>query len=189
MFRINDNFKLITIDQLYIHSLYTACNEVFYMPTAYENKPYIGILISDNGRDYAIPLTSAKEKHKLWRNVNNGKILIFENTDASNLSSGSIYTFNSDGTAKHILSVIYICKMIPLKEGTYNIIDINPNSADSSEMRKYKSLLNKEYSFCVTNREKILKEANRIYQRQINTGKVFPGYCDFKKLEIACDRF
>lgn len=190
MFEIRQSIKIITIDQDYIKALYDCCDQVFYMPSNYGNKPYIGILIEeDNGRKYAIPLTSAKGKHKTWKNLNNGNFLIFEDTNVSDLTDKDIYVPNDDESCKHILSVLVVPKMIPIKDGLYSIVNINQSPCDSVSSRKYKHLLQKELSFCIHNKSRIIKEANRIYSRQMKTGNIFKGYCDFKALESASDRF
>jgi ABC-type multidrug transport system ATPase subunit len=50
---------------------------------------------------------------------------------------------------KHILSVMDIKKMIPVVDGVYSRVNINPEDKDTDEVKKYKDLLNKEYSFCL----------------------------------------
>ena len=50
---------------------------------------------------------------------------------------------------KHILSVMDIKKMIPIVDGVYNRVNINPDDTGTDEVKKYKDLLNKEYSFCL----------------------------------------
>ena len=147
------------------------------------------MLITVNGSKYAIPLTSAKEKHKLWKNYDNGRMVVFENVNPFAMGINDIWKMNQDGTAKHILSVLNIAKMIPLKEGLYSIVDVNPDPSDTIEQSKYKSLLNKEFQFCVSNKGKIVRESGKIYSRQINGGKVYFSYCDFKKLEKVRDNY
>lgn len=67
MFSLKKNLKFITIDQNYLKTLQDSCREVYYKPTGYEKKPYIGILINEDNNQYVIPLSSAKEKHKNWK--------------------------------------------------------------------------------------------------------------------------
>lgn len=54
------------------------------------------------------------------------------------------------------------------------------------ETRNYKNLMNKEYSFCLKILDSIIKKANKLYDRQIKTGKVIKFCCDFKLLEKKC---
>ena len=70
MFTLEGKLTFINIDQSYLKKLHDACSEVYYKSSGYENKPYIGILLNKNDRKYVIPLSSAKEKHKSWKNVN-----------------------------------------------------------------------------------------------------------------------
>lgn len=123
MFILEGKLIFINIEQSYLKKLHDACSEVYYKPSGYENKPYIGILINKNDRKYVIPLSSAKEKHKTWKNV-----------------------------------------------------------------KKYKDLLNKEYSFCLKVIDEVIGRANKLYDKQMATGKVVKFCCDFKALEEVADK-
>ena len=123
MFTLEGKLTFINIDQSYLKKLHDACSEMYYKPSGYENKPYIGILINKNDRKYVIPLSSAKEKHKTWKNV-----------------------------------------------------------------KKYKDLLNKEYSFCLKVIDEVIGRANKLYDKQMATGKVVKFCCDFKALEEVADK-
>ena len=122
-FILEGKLTFINIEQSYLKKLHDACSEVYYKPSGYENKPYIGILINKNDRKYVIPLSSAKEKHKTWKNV-----------------------------------------------------------------KKYKDLLNKEYSFCLKVIDEVIGRANKLYDKQMATGKVVKFCCDFKALEEVADK-
>lgn len=123
MFILEGKLTFINIEQSYLKKLHDACSEVYYKPSGYENKPYIGILINKNDRKYVIPLSSAKEKHKTWKNV-----------------------------------------------------------------KKYKDLLNKEYSFCLKVIDEVIGRANKLYDKHMATGKVVKFCCDFKALEEVADK-
>ena len=123
MFILEGKLTFINIEQSYLKKLHDACSEVYFKPSGYENKPYIGILINKNDRKYVIPLSSAKEKHKTWKNV-----------------------------------------------------------------KKYKDLLNKEYSFCLKVIDEVIGRANKLYDKQMATGKVVKFCCDFKALEEVADK-
>lgn len=66
------NLGLYTIDQEYLKYLYSFDTEVYYSPK-YEGslKPFFGIIVIIDDISYFIPITSAKEKHKKWKNVSN----------------------------------------------------------------------------------------------------------------------
>lgn len=70
----------------------------------------LGILLNCDGQKYVVPLSSAKEKHKSWRNVETDRFVLYENCSRSDVRSNDIFTQNEDGTVKHILSVIAILR-------------------------------------------------------------------------------
>lgn len=53
--------------------------------------------------------------------------------------------------------------MILLEEGLYSIVNINPDLNDTIEQSNYKNLLNKEFQFCISNKEKIIRETRDNY--------------------------
>lgn len=189
MFKLKDKLKFINISQDYLKYLHDHCSEVYYKQFNYDNKPYLGILINNENNQYVIPLSSAKEKHKLWKNTDDNRFLVYENCDKSSLSKNAIYKENPDGSIKHILSAIDLKKMIPVKEGIYSIVDLVAKQNDTTEERNYKNLLNKEYSFCLKILPSIIQKANKLYNKQIETGKIIKFCCDFKLIEEKCNQY
>ena len=88
-----------------------------------------------------------------------------------------------------ILSAIDVKKMIPIRDDVIHIVELNVLDSDSSEEAKYKRLMNKEYSCCVKLKEDILQKAEKIYDKQIKTGKVAKFCCDFRLLEKVRDEY
>ena len=167
-----------------------ACPEVYYKSIGYENKPYIGILKNEENRSYVVPLSSAKEKHKSWKNINQECYLAYEYALKSKMGDADIWVQDDEeNMVKHIMAVIDIKKMIPIKSGVYKEVNLNKENADMSETVKYKDLMNKEYFFCLKIAEDLIKKANRLYNSQMATGKVKKFCCDFKLLEQACDTY
>ena len=192
MFNLDGNLKLINIDANYVQALHNACSEVFYSSYNYDNKPYLGILVSnEKDKKYVIPLTSAKEKHKTWKNVDGDRYLIYEEAALSDMGIKDIFVIMPDDPqkVKHILSAIEIKKMIPIRDDVYSVVNINVNVSDSEEEKKYKDLLNKEYSFCLKIISQLMDKANKIYEKQMLTGKIVRFGCDFKVLENVCDTY
>lgn len=149
MFTLEGKLTFINIDQNYLKKLYDICSEVYYKPSGYENKPYIGILINKDDRKYVIPLSSAKKKHKTWKNVDKECYLVYETAKKSCMGQSDIWVPLEEDNVKHILSVMDIKKMIPIVDGVYSRVNINPEDSDTDDVKKYKDLLNKEYSFCL----------------------------------------
>ena len=121
--------------------------------------------MQENNIEYVIPLSSAKDKHRTWKNV------------------------DADSTFKHILSVMDLKKMIPIKAGLYSEVDLNLAEDDSAAEKKYKVLLNIEYSFCLKIIDSVIKKASRLYEKQIRTKKVIRFCCDFRLLEEKCREY
>ena len=71
--------------------------------------------MQESGIEYVIPLSSAKEKHKTWKNIETDRFLIYENCGKSSVSARAICKENGDGSVKHILSVIDLKKMLPIQ--------------------------------------------------------------------------
>ena len=188
MFELQGNLKFVNVDIDYVKKLHTACSEVYYMPNEYENKPCIGILVSQGGYKYVLPMTSAKSKHKKWKNSDRDRMLVYEMVDVNELSSKDIWVKVDDtNVVKHIMSAIDIKKMIPVTDEVISIVNINHNDNDTDIENKYKDLLNKEYSFCLKIIDDLIKKASRIYEKQMRIGKVEMFACDFKALEQVAD--
>lgn len=190
MFKIN-SIQFITIDLQYLKALHTACPEVYYRPYGYGNKPHIGILINEDNRSYVIPLSSAKEKHKTWKNTSQDYYLLYEYEEQNKLAQDDIWVQDNvyPNQVKHILSVLDIKKMIPIKNGVYTFVNINPDPSDTPDEIKYKDLLNKEYSFISKIINKVVDKANKIYSSQKTTGVIRRYGCNFSILEQACDNY
>lgn len=186
MFEIKEGLKFINVDMGYLKALHKVCSEVRYRDTGYDNKPFIGVLVSNEDGNYVIPLSSAKDKHKTWKNAEHERYLIYEIADKSAMGQKDIWVEEREGKVKHILSVLDVKKMIPVKEGLYQKINLNPQDDESEEEKKYKDLLNKEYSFCLKIMDDVIDKANKVYEKQIKSGKVQKFCCDFKVLEEIC---
>lgn len=189
MFDFDGNLKFVNVDLMYLKHLHKACSEVFYKPDDYDNKPYIGLFVSQENRKYVILLTSAKNKHKTWKDSYPDRFLIYAFENKDYLPSGAIYNEMGNGMVKHILSAVDIKKMIPVNDTVISFVDFKVSEEDSNDVKKYKDLLDKEYSFCVKISDSIKEKASRIYDKQMTTGKVMMFGCDFRILEEALDSY
>lgn len=86
------------------------------------------------------------------------------------------------GDKKEVKGALRFNYMIPVPDGCLEKLCIKEVKDE-----KYRTLLNKEYQFCIKNQDKIQKKANQIYsivtknKKQIMTD----NSCDFKLLEKA----
>ncbi len=174
-------FGFYTVNPDYLEYLYKVDSEVSYNPS-YRNgiKPFVGIVVGIENYNYFIPLSSAKEKHKNWHNVSNEHFLIYEVVDNNVTIGDDIYKYYSDTSKMHILSVLDIKKMVPVPQCCYESIIF-----DDLDDERYKDLFQKEYAFCLSIKQKIIKKAEKLYKKQKDTGIVRNIHCDFTKLEQA----
>lgn len=201
------DFKIVRVDLKYLEALHDVDTEVMYKKSAvYANKPFLGILVTNNDKKYVIPFTSAKEKHKTWSDVNQSYYRIYEVinmktavydandiivdiTNTSILSEKGIPEDEFANYKKRILSVLEIKKMIPVIEGVYSYVDLSLDDKLLKDERDWRILTYKEYSFCKNIRDGIQRRAEKIYDKQIKSGKVLKFHCDYKKLESVANAY
>lgn len=202
-----DDFKIVNVNLDYLKKLNETDNEVMYKDNQeYQKKPFLGVLITNNGHQYVIPFTSAKEKHKHWKDVHNSYYRIYEIIDirraicnpddvlvnivnTSILHNHNIPENEFGYYKKRIISVLNLAKMIPVKDGVYSLVDLSINSTISVQERLWRSLVIKEYMFCRNIKSDIIRRATRLYDKQMETGKVLKYHCNYKKLEQVCDSY
>ena len=180
-----DHFDFYSVDTSYLQYLNHIDSEVqFTQEKDYTKKPFLGILVVIDTYTYLIPLTSGKPKHTKWKNVGPAHYLIYEKIKKEDLQKRDIFKSISDTEVLKILSALDLKKMIPVPDGIYTRIDFS-----SLSDKKYADLLEKEYRFCKKQQNGILSKVNQIYRKQKETGQVYPMYCDFSKLETACEQY
>lgn len=180
-----ENLGLYNIDTDYLRYLNSIEPEVqFTEEKDYAQKPFLGVIVTIDTYSYFIPLTSGKPKHAKWKNVGAAHYLVYEQVKKTELRKKDIYKSISETDALKIYAALDLKKMIPVRRELYTRIDF---SALSDE--KYADLLEKEYRFCQKQQDGILSKVTQIYTQQKESGKVFPMYCNFAKLEEACDKY
>ena len=137
------------------------------------NRPYIGIVLKINGKEYFAPLSSPKEKYK---NMN-------EQIDFFKLDKGK-------------LGAINLNNMIPVIPHEKSREKINLGFLKKSNEKKdheYYYLLKKQLKFCINNKNKLLYKAENLYKlfsREIEKmpkwqKRIYPRINNFKLLEFA----
>ena len=197
-------FKFVYVDTDYLHTLYTVDKEILYATNSnYEHKPHLGILIANGQYNYVIPLTSAKPKHKKWRDITATNYRIYETIDTrkakiqprdiiveennhNKLRDMNVLPDDYKYYKKRILSILEIKKMFPVPENKYTLIDLYTKSNDPDE-EKRRILMLKEYFFCRRHMNSIIRKATNIYEKQMSTNIIEPFYCNYRKLEEIAD--
>ena len=170
-----NRLALYTVDIKLIRNMHNQGDEhVFAVSpqTGKETRPFVGIVIICNDRQYCIPLSSPKEKHKTMKNsVDFHRIL--------------------DRNGK-LIGVLDFNNMIPVREDVVRKIEIKISKRDSEPVKHYKNLVADQITFCQQNQDIIVAKANKLYC-MINNGSVsgpLKRRClNWKKLEAVLDRY
>ena len=198
--------QFVYIDIDYLKAMNEADSEIFYDENnkEYKFKPHLGMLINQEDREYVIPLTSAKEKHKKWADVSGEWYRIYEIIDITTTpvrKNDIIVDIKNQDLLKNIpletrknykqriLSVLDIRKMFPVKKGVYTKIKFEISSRASIADNQRMALMLKEYNFICNIKEKIEEKAEKIYVKQQKKNKILKYHCNCKKLEQASDEY
>ena len=198
--------QFVYIDIDYLKAMNEADSEIFYDENnkEYKFKPHLGMLINQEDREYVIPLTSAKEKHKKWADVSGEWSRIYEIIDITTTpvrKNDIIVDIKNQDLLKNIpletrknykqriLSVLDIRKMFPVKKGVYTKIKFEISSRASIADNQRMALMLKEYNFICNIKEKIEEKAEKIYVKQQKKNKILKYHCNYKKLEQASDEY
>lgn len=201
-----DKVQFVYIDIDYLEYLHEIEPEIYFDKDApnYKLKPHLGILLNNDGREYVIPLTSGKDKHKDWADVTANQYRIYEVIDITKdpvkANDVIVEIKNQDILKKvdkdkqkdyrqRILSVLDLRKMFPVDECVYKKVkfDISSGMPRSDNQRTF--LMIKEYNFLTQIADEIEKKATKIYDKQIIKNKVLKYHCDYRKLEKAFDKY
>lgn len=137
-----------------------------------DNRPFVGLVVVLDKRQYCIPLSSPKDKHKSMKNgVDFHRIL------------------DSDGK---LIGVLDFNNMIPVRPDVVRKIQAKIYKNDTPATRHYKELMSDQLTFCRRNQDIIIKKANKLYQMvsQKKTSTQLKDRClNWAKLEQVLDRF
>ena len=197
-----DKIQFVYIDMEYLEYLHGIDGEIWFDKENenYRIKPHLGILINNDGRQYVIPLTSAKDKHRTWDDVTASWYRIYEIIDITRADDVIVEIKNQDILKKldadtrqnykqRILSVLDMRKMFPVDKRVYQEIQFNISSRALKSDNQRMFLMIKEYNFLKELADEIEKKTTKIYDKQIAKNKVLKYHCDYRKLEKALDEY
>lgn len=201
-----DKVQFVYIDIGYLEYLHEIEPEIYFDKddTNYKLKPHLGILLNNDGREYVIPLTSGKDKHKDWADVTASWYRIYEVIDITKdpvkandviveIRNQDILKKIDKGKQKdyrqRILSVLDLRKMFPVDDSVYKKVKFDISSGMSRSDNQRTFLMIKEYNFLTEIADEIEKKATKIYDKQIIKNKVLKYHCDYRKLEKAFDKY
>lgn len=183
---LGEGIRFYNIDFEYIKFLHSYDNQVYYHASYQDKlKPYIGIIVTNDGIHYFIPLTSAKPAHAHKPLNGSDYMMIHRLVDVSENERRAIYKpYGEDRTKKYrITSLLNIGKMIPVPANKVKAIDFK-----SLDM-KYQFLLLEEHRFCVSEQDRIVAKAKKLYTKTKQKGKrLGKEQCDYLFLERLIHR-
>ncbi|MDO4796619.1 MAG: type III toxin-antitoxin system ToxN/AbiQ family toxin [Coriobacteriales bacterium] len=165
--------KLYTLNMKYVRELAKADDRVMSISPQLgkQNRPFVGIVVVCESKDYCIPLSSPKPKHATMKNA----VDFLRITDRRG----------------KLIGVLNLNNMIPVNGDVIRPVNMTPGAHDSVETRKYKELLNDQLDWCNANVEVIVRKANRLYKLVTEHPERSRGLvkrcCDFTKLEALAN--
>ncbi len=167
--------NLYTVNMKYIRNLHNQGDDrVFSVSpqTGKDNRPFVGIVVICEDKQYCIPLSSPKDKHKTMKNsVDFHRIL--------------------DAEGK-LIGVLDFNNMIPVCEDVIREVDIRIHSHDDEKTKRYKNLVIDQLIFCRQNQDIIVKKAEKLYKmtRKKNMSGPLKRRClNWSRLEQILERF
>ena len=167
--------NLYTVNMKYIRNLHNqGADRVFSVSpqVGKDSRPFVGIVVICEEKQYCIPLSSPKDKHKTMKNgVDFHRIL------------------DTDGK---LIGVLDFNNMIPVREDVLMEVDLKIHPKDSQEMKWYKNLMIDQLSFCRQNQDILVKKAEKLYKmvgRKNGSGPLKRRCLKWSKLEQILERF
>lgn len=177
MAKKENELDLYLVDKKYIRDLSNADSHVMSVSpqTGKDTRPFLGIIIIMDKKEYCIPLTSPKEKFNIKTKEDFVKI-----PDPK--------LKNENGAAKTI-GILNINNMIPISQDYVRKI----NLYKTSEFEEHRcALLKKQLEWCRRNRSTIQNKANKVYKTVTQTpekNRRLTARClDFLKLEKVLEK-
>lgn len=175
-----EKLDLYSIDLKYIRDLTKADQHVMSVSPQIgkETRPFVGIVVVMNTKQYCIPLTSPKAKFE-----NKSQIDFIKIFDEHNK--------NSQGAPK-LIGVLNINNMIPVNENVIKKINLSYSPKDDRDSQLRKDLMQKEIRWCRNNIETIHNRANKVYKLVTQTpekNRNLTARClNFLKLEKVLEK-
>ena len=161
--------KLYHIDLKYIRNLAKIDDHVMSVSpqTGKANRPFVGVVIICDEKEYCIPLTSPKPKHEAMKNAKD-----------------FMKMFDKKGK---LIGCLNFNNMLPVSSDVLIPVNMRYQPWMNAQDRAYIDLLNNQLDWCNDHRENIVGKAGKLYRIITETPDKFPFLtkrcCDFRKLE------
>ena len=165
--------SLYLVDMKYIRNLSHADDHVMSVSPQIgkSNRPFIGIIVICGDKQYCVPLSSPKDKHKSMKN----------DVDFMKIYDGD-----------KLIAVLNFSEMIPVRSDVIQPLNLRPDKHDDEKTKHYKKMTSKQLSFCQKNQDAIVRKANKLYTLVIS-GKgsydLRKRCCDYSRLDSVLSRY
>lgn len=156
--------ELYKVDIEYYNYLHYYEPKIPYLEDEKENRPFVGVILNVNGKNFFAPLTSPKKKHLIMKDMQD-----FLKIDGGNLGG------------------INLNNMMPIPKCYLEKINLS-----TLKDEKYKIMLKKQIRWINQNNLRIHNRARNLYYLILNghtTEQLQKRCCNFKLLERRCDDF
>ena len=158
-----------TVENEYCNWLRQSDPCVAYNMDEKQKRPFVGIVFSINGYNYYAPLSSPKPKHLNMKNQ----------LDFLKINGGEWGAINFNN-------------MIPVPIECLTRVEMRITDSDTTAEKAYKNLLANQLSWCNSNRERIIRQARKLYVL-VKEGKAHPELmkrcCDFGLCEMLSKKY
>lgn len=156
--------QLYKVDIDYCNYLHYYEPKIPYIQNEKENRPFIGVVLNVNGKNFFAPLTSPKKKHLIMKDMQD-----FLKIDGGRLGG------------------INLNNMLPIPQSYLERIEFS-----NIEDVKYQNMLKNQMRWINQNELRIHNRARNLYYLILNghtTEALLRRCCNFKLLEKKCDDF
>lgn len=171
---IQKRLSFYEIDMKYVRELSQKDDKVMSVSpqVGKENRPFVGIIVICDNKEYCVPLTSPKKKHANMKNdLDFIKIMV-------------------DGK---IIGALNINCMIPVNSKVLCPLELKVYKNDHPNVKNYKVMAKKQLNWCQQNQDVIVNKANKLYRIVTETPEKSRNLtrrcCDFKKLEGVLQKY
>ena len=169
----SDRLRLCRLDPAYVRELSKVDHNVLStLPEqGKDNRPFVGVIVVRENKQYCIPLSSPKPKHK-------------------HMKADRDFSKIVDRRGK-LIGVLNFNNMIPVSDAVLMELDLRARSSDSQAERAYKQLMLDQLRWCNDNRDLIRRKAAKLYDivtlRPESARGLVRRCCDFKLLEAVLE--
>lgn len=169
------------LDLKYIRDLSSADDNIMSISPqrGKQNRPFVGVVTVLNGRKYCIPLTSPKDKFgQMKSQVDFIKIFDEGRKDKNGMPK--------------LIGVLNINNMLPVSDTVIQKVDLRIHPSDLPEIKRAKSLMQKQLEWCRNHEDVIENRANKVYDLVTNhpdkSRNLVKRSSKFKELEAVLDK-